>query len=356
MTIKITKNQTPDVRKVSFVTDDVEKVTMSIDAAMLNQVTKHLTDMYRKPLESMIRETISNALDASADGVVEVTPPSTLFEYVKVRDWGVGMSREEVVSVYTQYGSSTKRDDLTTIGAKGAGAKSPLSYAHSFNVVTVKDGVKTEVVMTRGEESNVAELSPSVATDEPNGTTVTIPVMSKDVIEARKLITEEYPAYDIHERIRVVGVEDAPKFAHNFAKLDTVTLTDGDKSVGVDVYVRRECRVWNLANAIGHIDRGSDDVNFVIGGYGYTKSGSKQKPSIVVDLLPGLVDFVPSRESIIDNSRLSGLLSEIHSSLCGKGLADDFRLANWMLDEMIDDLTFAQQLGVYSVLREAEKN
>lgn len=63
----------------------------------------------------------------------------------------------------------------------GFGCKAPLTYTHQFTMVSVKGGVRTEVLIIReDDDTNAVEIEDTSATDEPDGVTVQIPVTQVD--------------------------------------------------------------------------------------------------------------------------------------------------------------------------------
>lgn len=121
-------------------------IQMGIENAPTKLIVKYITDMYEDPLESSIRETISNAIDAmyaqgakDANGLrvwLDKAGPGDVRTWLHVADDGCGMGYDKLVSTYTQYGVSDKRDDASMTGAFGLGAKSPLAFATEMQVIT----------------------------------------------------------------------------------------------------------------------------------------------------------------------------------------------------------------------------
>jgi hypothetical protein len=145
--------------------------------------------MYPHPIRAVIRETSTNADDARIEAgsgrPTEVTLPSKLHPLFTVRDYGIGMDYDTIVYIYSRYGASTKRNTNDLNGALGFGCKAPLAYTPQFTVVTVKDGLRNTISCGRkptgGGTMTLAEKN--VPTDEPNGTTVMVPVKSEDIDE-----------------------------------------------------------------------------------------------------------------------------------------------------------------------------
>lgn len=110
--------------------------------------------LYGDKIAAVIREPSCNAVDSHImAGIptqpIEVKLPNALSPTFYVKDWGVGLSDEEVRKIYTSYGKSTKRENEETTGAFGLGSKAPFAYtsedtdnAGGFSVTAVKDGIR----------------------------------------------------------------------------------------------------------------------------------------------------------------------------------------------------------------------
>lgn len=145
--------------------------------------------LYNDKITAIIRELSCNAWDSH----VEAGKPNTPFEinlptYIdpvfRVKDFGVGMSDEQVLELYCTYFASSKdtRNDL--IGAMGLGSKSPFCYTDGFDVVSVYGGVKRTYNAHLSEEGTPEAICTSEsATVEPNGVEISFPVDPKDFDE-----------------------------------------------------------------------------------------------------------------------------------------------------------------------------
>ena len=103
--------------------------------------------LYANKIRAIIRELSCNAIDSHvaanrSDVPFDVHLPNTLEPWFAIRDYGTGLSHEQVTSIYTTYFESTKTDSNDFIGALGLGSKSPFSYTDNFTVTAIKDGVK----------------------------------------------------------------------------------------------------------------------------------------------------------------------------------------------------------------------
>ena len=145
-------------------------------------------DLYAKPFESMIREIVANAQDANKragyDGPVEiyVHREGLYSSYIEIKDHGIGMSLDDMKSVYTTFFRSTKDTSNTDIGGFGIGSKSPLAYADLFTAISVKDGFKNVIVTSKNDNVPTYQiLAQDIPTSEGNGTIIKIPVQNQDL-------------------------------------------------------------------------------------------------------------------------------------------------------------------------------
>jgi hypothetical protein len=102
--------------------------------------------LYANKIKAIIRELSCNAIDShTAAGTTqpfEVHLPTTLEPWFSIRDFGTGLSHDQVTKIYTTYFESTKTESNEFIGALGLGSKSPFSYTDNFTVTAIQNGRK----------------------------------------------------------------------------------------------------------------------------------------------------------------------------------------------------------------------
>jgi len=148
--------------------------------------------LYSNKERAIIREVSCNAYDANVDAgngdkPIEIHLPNDLEPYFSVKDSGPGLTPEQMVKIYTQYGNSTKTDRNDMIGALGLGSKSPFSYTTSFSVISIVDRTKSSYSCYMDDKGE-PQLQPfsSEQTDEPNGVEIRFPVKSEDFNKFRQ--------------------------------------------------------------------------------------------------------------------------------------------------------------------------
>lgn len=159
-----------------------KRIEMTMDMHSLQFAMSTLTNMYSDPIKAIIREYSTNARDAhiaagKGDVPIEVSTPNSLNPFFKIRDYGDGMSVDFIEKVYSQYWNSTKRDTDFQSGMLGLGSKSGLTYTAQFRIVSIHNGMKIQVMVSKDEfGGGVMEIVDTSMTDEPSGVEIIIPV------------------------------------------------------------------------------------------------------------------------------------------------------------------------------------
>lgn len=143
--------------------------------------------LYTDKVLAVIREYAANAWDAHRmvgkdDLPIKVTLPSAdKGRDLVIRDFGPGISPDDMLRIFTQYGASTKRDSNAAVGMLGIGSKSGFAYTESFQVTSFHGGMK-RVYIAAMDASNKGVLN--LLHEEPTeetGFEVRIAVRASDV-------------------------------------------------------------------------------------------------------------------------------------------------------------------------------
>lgn len=90
-------SKSPKNNTVTYFHTDNELVNMGIEESAIIHIMERLTDLYSNPLEAAIRETVSNAIDATIESG-EINPVKITIDYfsssISISDNGTGMSYE----------------------------------------------------------------------------------------------------------------------------------------------------------------------------------------------------------------------------------------------------------------------
>ena len=141
--------------------------------------------LYSDPTLAIIRELLTNAYDAqvmagNADTPIDISLPDYLNPYFRIRDYGIGLDKDEVMFLYTSFFSSTKNTTNDLTGCFGLGSKTPFSYTSGFTVNSYKNGYKHKFMMVKKDMMPQVIHVGSEKVDEPNGLEIIIPVAEGD--------------------------------------------------------------------------------------------------------------------------------------------------------------------------------
>lgn len=173
----------PNNSNVATVQSNIEGISgqFSMDENSLAHLMSILTNMYSDPEMAVVREYVTNAFDSHVEAgqtrPIEIVTPSPLSRTYVVRDFGVGMSVDDLINTYSKYGASTKRDSDAVVGMLGIGSKSALTYTNQFTIIAVKEGVRAQAIVSVNDDGvPVFHIVDTSSTDECNGVTISIPV------------------------------------------------------------------------------------------------------------------------------------------------------------------------------------
>lgn len=157
-----------------------QQVQLGVDQDNLGYIMQTLTNLYSDPAMAVLREYSCNASDAHSEAgntrPIRVYTPSLFNPQLEIVDNGIGLSPDDLMEVFALYGSSTKRETDEQTGALGLGCKSALAYTSQFTMVAIKDGIRTQAIVSRDNSgSGHINIIDVADTNEPNGVCITIP-------------------------------------------------------------------------------------------------------------------------------------------------------------------------------------
>jgi len=175
--------QVTDKNDITANVGAARKFTLNANAELIDTLSNKL---YKHPIRAIIRELVSNAIDANiAKGVQEPIklhlPTRTEPEFY-VEDFGIGMDEDTIYNVYTQYGNSTKNGSNEQIGGLGLGSKTPFAYTTQFMVESGAGKVRKTYTAFK-DEDNYPQMTPPLDEVESTktGTKVSFAVDVSDI-------------------------------------------------------------------------------------------------------------------------------------------------------------------------------
>ena len=156
----------------------------------------HILTMLRDTLYSdrvlaVLREYAANAWDVhrevgKGDVPIRVTLPTLESPTLEIRDFGSGISREDMLGRFLLAGASTKRGSNLAVGTLGIGRLSGFAYGDSFVVESRHGGVCSTyvAVIDASERGRIDLLDEQPATD--TGLAIRLSVRASDIGEFRQ--------------------------------------------------------------------------------------------------------------------------------------------------------------------------
>lgn len=186
----------------------------------VNSLTfKTLIDgIYNNKLGAVIREISSNARDAHIKSentdpfeIILDTNNSNLVTKMTIKDYGNGLTKEEMIKYLCTLNSSSKRDSNDFIGFLGIGSKSPFSLVNNYNFTSYKDNNKIVLNFFRADN----ETPHYDIVTEPSDVTVNSVecniIFYNQTIPVQDTLSEIYKQlilFDIQPRIIVNNIEE----------------------------------------------------------------------------------------------------------------------------------------------------
>jgi hypothetical protein len=202
--------ETPTREIISYGVKNKAECRIRANAKAFRVLYKNL---YSDPIRAIIRELSTNARDShvlagKADVPFEVHLPTWTSNLFKVRDFGVGMSREKIETLYADFFASDKEDSNEMTGFLGIGSKSPLSYTRQFNIVSYQGGKKHLFTLCINE-NDVPELNDfgTVDTDEPDGLEVSFCVKKEDYEEFKRKAVQVFQFFRVKPKFTGAQIE-----------------------------------------------------------------------------------------------------------------------------------------------------
>lgn len=209
----------------------IQNFSIEMNATVFDML---VSKVYTDKIMAVIREWSTNAIDACIDAKkpvrFDVHLPTILEPFFSVRDFGTGLSDEDVLGLYSTLGASTKRDSNKFNGTFGIGRGAGLAYSTRFQVDSYFNGMKISyLVSTDGGMPAMISLGKEPTTEE-NGLNIQLNVEAKDLTQFTKKAINVYDYFS-----------DKPNTNIELRYTSTDKLIEGDgwymdKSLGSDRY------------------------------------------------------------------------------------------------------------------------
>lgn len=283
-----------------------------------------LSKMYARPEQAILREYLSNALDAHAEKggelpLIQVTLPTKSSLVLSIRDYGNGITEEEFSTILNRFGKSTKRDSNKTIGGFGLGAKAGFAVTDKFFMTSYQKGTALRVkVFKDAQNQGYLEILERQTTSEPDGLLVEIPMphlkSAQDTMISRFTADDFFLAYS-PKAVEIIH----PKYYYS-RSVHNPSLFQPVQSVGqilgwYGLKDEKRTNPYYIYGAIGEVTYAISLAK--LGEYAHEKNHKSAIEAVkfirhfsnhVINIPIGSVELPASRENIIMSERSNNTL------------------------------------------------
>ena len=212
---------------------NLEQFRSTADEKSLGIIFNMLSTLYANPERSVMREYIANALDAhqlaGTERPVEVTLPTSASPNLVIRDFGSGLSLEDLKHVFFGFARSTKTDSDEQIGALGIGAKSAFALSKAWTVTNIHEGKKYVVASVNDASGPMQSVIVNGdATDEPSGITVSVPIERAHMSHSWDDTARELLRWFPKDSVSVHGLNDVSHWTDTSTVYGPLVLDNDD--------------------------------------------------------------------------------------------------------------------------------
>jgi len=260
---------------------------------------KILSDsLYSNKSKSIIRELSCNAYDSHVAANKKTIPflvklPTIFEKTFTIRDYGTGLSKNDVETLYTTYFESTKNDSNDFIGALGLGSKSPFSYTDTFSIISYYNEMKYSYVATLiNGFPTLMELSEENTT-EMNGMEISFSVKDENFRDFEYYAKEVFEIFETRPIINTT---------FNFTDFDTVYLQ-------YEHFAFRKSSSTKIFAVQGNVSY-PIDISLIETSDTFKKFKQNGIGSLYINFNIGKLDVSPSRESLSYNEETKKNIQE----------------------------------------------
>ncbi len=292
--------------------EEGEKFKLVMNAHMAGLLSDK---MYKDKPAAVIRELACNAQDSHIDAgnpdPISIHLPTSLEPWFTVQDWGVGLSDEEVHTLFTTYGASSKRDSNKVVGQFGIGSKVGFAYTDQFTVTSIHDGVSRTYSCYKDPDGmpRITPLTKAKKTEDGNGVAIQVPVKPDDI---QAFTTKAAQQLSLFKPLPKTNTELEFRF------LDDDILQQGkdwvlykrEQQTAFNSYASRHGKRENIYAAMGNVSYPVDTEQLDYDSYSWASGGL-----ILLQVKIGDLDVAASREELSYNDitikALEGMLMRV---------------------------------------------
>lgn len=276
-----------DTYKNNVTSTNGDIVTTGFNIEVNESMFQLLTsNVYNDPKLAVMREWSTNACDAciAADKEVkfDVHLPTIEEPHFSVRDYGTGLSPDDITGLFSNLGASTKRDSNKYNGTLGIGRMAGLAVADAFTVESYYEGQQYSYVISIQNGVPVTMSLGTKSTTQPDGLKLSVAVDLNDIGSYVDKTHRLYKFFDYKPTLNIDSIS---------------TEMDVSEHISDD---------WFIENVSGYSHSSSNYVVMSQVAYEIPYNNdikTRGFRNLVVKVPPGAVTFNPGRESLSLNKK-----------------------------------------------------
>lgn len=250
---------------------------IEVNESMFQMLT---SNVYNDPKLAVMREWSTNACDACIAAGKEIQfdvhLPTVEETYFSVRDYGTGLSPEDVKGIFSNLGASTKRNSNAYNGTLGIGRMAGLAVADAFTVESFYNGTCYSYIISMQNGVPVTIYMGDFPTNEPNGLQLKVDVELEDISAYTTRAEKLYQFFDHKPNINRENVNIHLDVSHHISEDWFITKNES---------VYRNPNYVVMSQVAYEIPR-----SYEVEDHGFS--------GLVIKAAPGSVTFNPGRESL----------------------------------------------------------
>jgi hypothetical protein len=360
-------------RALESTIQSLEETKYTFDPNNMRHIAAILREMYSDPVMAVVREYSANAVDShvfcgKSDTPIDIVVPTRDHPVFEVRDFGTGLSDEDVKKLLFGYASSgaEKRTSNELIGGFGIGAKSGYAVADQFRFISRHKGIQSTWLCYRDQDDDCrAKKIGECPTVFDDGLEVSIPIPLDLIDDFHKAISTAFTFYKVKPKL--LGAPDMLKLAVNreipkpvFSGTVTIVDKNGDKVQGSWDFISGASALFKpYENTSRYSYRTTEyPTSYVVMGqvaypldFSKIDMADRKLTGYILRVPIGSLQLAPSRESLSYTSRvketLKGVIQvtmdtvekQIHSKLATATSSHDlFNILNTVEENLPPDL------------------
>lgn len=323
-----------NTRSVESTIKPLDEAKYTFDPDNMRHIAAILREMYSDPVLAVVREYCANAVDAhvfagKANTPIDIVVPTRENPVFEVRDFGNGLSDDEVKKLLFGYASSgdEKRTSNELIGGFGIGAKSGYAVTDQFKFISRHKGIQSTWLCYRDQDDDCrAKKVGECPTVFDDGLEVSIPVPMDLIDDFHKAIASAFVFYKVKPNLisatpelRIAVNRDIPK--STFSGSVTIIDKDGNKANGTWDFIENAehfFKPFETSKYRYSYERSSYPKNFVVMGQiayplDFSKIDMSDKPftGYILRVPIGSLQLAPSREALSYTARVKETLKGV---------------------------------------------